>query len=129
MADRTLHQERLSAVFNFRDLGGLPAADGGTIRSGVLFRSDSFHEAPAEDVAYLADEVGIRRVLDLRSESEVEADSAGGLARSARAPATRSRRRRADSGWRRATGSTSTTSPTAWSGCCGRSRTHTASPR
>lgn len=81
MPDRTAHRERLSAVFNFRDLGGLPAADGRTVRCGVLFRSDSFHEAPAADVEYLAGELGIRRVLDLRSETEVDADSAGALAR------------------------------------------------
>jgi len=62
-----------STVVNFRDLGGLPGADGRTVHHGRLYRSDSLHrltDAEGEQLAAL----GIRTVLDLRRPSEVERD-------------------------------------------------------
>ncbi len=53
---------------NFRDLGGLPAADG-SIRSGVLFRSEGPRNFSAEQLASLQ-AMGFRSIVDLRSAKE-----------------------------------------------------------
>lgn len=57
---------------NFRDIGGLPTAGGGQVRSGILFRS----EGPAsffEDHHAELSELGFRSVADLRSTIERDA--------------------------------------------------------
>jgi len=64
----------LRDVHNFRDLGGLETVDGGRTHYGVLFRSDSFHEAGQDDIDHLARTVGIRCIVDLRAAREVDAD-------------------------------------------------------
>lgn len=57
-------------MFNFRDLGGYPAADGRTVRWGRLFRSDSLGKLDGADWdRFLA--LGVRTVIDLRRPSEV----------------------------------------------------------
>lgn len=66
------------AVYNWRDLGGLPAA-GGRVRPGRLFRSDTLQEISATDARRLADEVGLRTVVDLRLPDEVVREGRGGL--------------------------------------------------
>ena len=53
---------------NLRDLGGLRTTEGRVVRSGVLFRSDTLHEADSDDLARL----GLACVVDFRSEAEVE---------------------------------------------------------
>lgn len=65
---------------NLRDLGGLRTAEGRVVRSGVLFRSDTLHEADSDDLARL----GLACVVDFRSEAEVERrpDRLNGLAMS-----------------------------------------------
>ncbi len=55
-------------VFNLRDLGGYAAADGRTVRWRTLFRGDGIHRLLPE--AFV--ELGIRTVLDLRTEAEIE---------------------------------------------------------
>lgn len=60
-----------STMFNFRDLGGLPTMDGGQVRRGVLFRSDDLGRLTLEDKETFA-ALGIRRVIDLRRDFEVE---------------------------------------------------------
>ncbi len=62
-----------STVFNFRDLGGLPTADGRSVRYGQLYRSDSLHRL-TEDEARRFAALGIRTVLDLRRPTEIERD-------------------------------------------------------
>jgi len=62
-----------STVFNFRDLGGYPAADGRTIRWGRVYRSDGLHRLVDTDLAAFA-EVGVRTVLDLRRPDELAND-------------------------------------------------------
>ncbi len=57
-------------IENFRDLGGIPAADGRVTRPGVLFRSATWSAASSQDLARLAG-LGIRTVVDLR-EPEVQ---------------------------------------------------------
>lgn len=62
---------RFSRVFNFRDVGGYPGADGRTVRWRRLFRSDALSALGAEDREPFL-ELGIRTVLDLRRPHEVE---------------------------------------------------------
>ena len=54
---------------NFRDVGGLPTRDGGSIRPGILFRSEGPASFVEEHHAELG-ELGIRAVADLRSALE-----------------------------------------------------------
>jgi protein-tyrosine phosphatase len=64
-------QVEFDGMVNFRDLGGLPA-NGGKIRPGRLFRSDSVAYASAADVARLVEELELATVIDLRGETEIE---------------------------------------------------------
>ena len=59
------------AVFNFRDLGGLPTTDGRTTRAGVLFRSASWNDATPKDMAVLAATMGVKTLIDLRQHDEI----------------------------------------------------------
>ncbi len=68
-----------SAAYNWRDLGGLPTVDGRFTRAGRLFRSDTLQEVDEEDARRLADEIGLRTVVDLRLAAEVETEGRGGL--------------------------------------------------
>lgn len=62
---------------NFRDLGGLPTEDGGRIRPGLLFRSDTLQELTEADVDRLVHGVGLRLVVDLRAPGEVDVEGRG----------------------------------------------------
>jgi protein-tyrosine phosphatase len=57
-------------VYNFRDLGGYPAADGRTVAWGRLYRSDDLAQLSATDLETFA-ALGIRTVIDLRRPNEV----------------------------------------------------------
>ncbi|AOL94585.1 tyrosine-protein phosphatase [Porphyrobacter sp. LM 6] len=57
-------------IHNLRDYGGY-AADGGRVRTGLLFRSGQHMEASETDLA-LIDALDIRTVIDLRGVSERE---------------------------------------------------------
>lgn len=59
----------LSGGYNFRDLGGLPAADGRRTAWGKLFRADGLGSLTDEDLAYLAS-IPIVTVVDFRTERE-----------------------------------------------------------
>lgn len=59
----------VSGAVNFRDVGGLPAGDRRT-RAGVLYRSGNLVAVDDAGARTLRD-LGIRRVIDLRDESEV----------------------------------------------------------
>lgn len=70
-ADDYDRRVKLQTVFNMRDLGGLPTADGGTVRRGLLFRADNLGRLePGDKDAFML--LGIRTVIDLRRASEVE---------------------------------------------------------
>src|SRR5262245_12798744 len=56
---------------NFRDVGGHEVPRG-RVRTGRVFRSDSLAHCTTDDVQHLLDEHGIRTVIDLRREPEVE---------------------------------------------------------
>lgn len=57
-------------VFNVRDLGGLPAADGRTVRRGLVYRADGVHRLDGDDLE-AARLLGLRTVIDLRTDDEV----------------------------------------------------------
>ena len=70
----------LEGLDNIRDVGGLPLRDGGTTRSGVLLRSASLRYCTPADVRHLADDFGLRLVLDLRTRREIDRDGPTPLA-------------------------------------------------
>jgi protein-tyrosine phosphatase len=57
-------------LHNFRDFGGYRAADGGRVRWGRLYRSDSLGKLAGQDTRRFA-ALGIRTVIDLRYPWEV----------------------------------------------------------
>jgi protein-tyrosine phosphatase len=59
----------LSAVPNFRDIGGYSTADGYTVRWEQVYRASAFDNLNEEDSAIL-DEMGIKLVCDLRTAGE-----------------------------------------------------------
>jgi protein-tyrosine phosphatase len=59
------------ACFNFRDLGGYETVGGHRVRWGSVFRSDSLHRLTDADLE-MADELGLRTIIDLRSTAEVD---------------------------------------------------------
>ena len=56
---------------NFRDLGGIPAADGKRVRYGMLYRSGYLCKISEKKAEYLRDRKGVQTVIDLRSPSEL----------------------------------------------------------
>jgi protein tyrosine/serine phosphatase len=60
----------LGGVYNVRDLGGYPGADGRLVRAGMLFRASSLHRLTDEE-AWRA--FGAASVIDLRYQTEVDA--------------------------------------------------------
>ncbi len=61
----------LEGCCNFRDLGGYPTADGQRTRWRRLFRADGLAQLSEADLEVLG-ELGVRNVIDLRTELEVE---------------------------------------------------------
>ncbi len=59
----------LEGQHNFRDLGGLPAAKGSVIRTGVLFRSGDLSAITDQDIALL-EHLSLATIIDFRSERE-----------------------------------------------------------
>ncbi|MGO2111206.1 MAG: tyrosine-protein phosphatase, partial [Pseudoclavibacter sp.] len=62
---------------NLRDLGGVAVADG-VLRTGVAFRSDDVSTVPAAQAAELY-ELGVRSLIDLRSDAEASHTGRGPL--------------------------------------------------
>ncbi|MFD4727121.1 tyrosine-protein phosphatase [Streptomyces seoulensis] len=62
-------EPELSAVRNFRDVGGLPTVDGRKVRHGVLFRSGHLAHATEEDAAFLSS-LGLHTVFDFRNSAD-----------------------------------------------------------
>ncbi|MCW2524660.1 MAG: protein tyrosine/serine phosphatase [Frankiales bacterium] len=69
----------LSGGANARDLGGLPTVDGRLTRSGALIRSANLQHLTADDQRHLLVDLGVRRVVDLRSDVEVAREGPGPL--------------------------------------------------
>jgi protein-tyrosine phosphatase len=71
----------LDGAANARDLGGLPTEAGGETAPGRLLRSDNLQGLTPGDVRLLVDDVGLRTVVDLRTDVEVELEGPGPLTR------------------------------------------------
>ena len=71
--------ETASAPANYRDLGGVRVA-AGTVRDGLLFRSDDLATAPAGFVRTACERDGIGHVIDLRSGAEAARTGRGPFA-------------------------------------------------
>ena len=69
----------LEGCLNFRDLGGYPTADGGTLAWRRIYRSDGLHRLTKADVVRIRDELGVTDLIDLRSSAELAADGRGPL--------------------------------------------------
>lgn len=59
----------VEGIHNFRDYGGWPTEHGGTVRTGLLWRSGQHVEATDADLVAIA-ALGIRTVVDLRGNAE-----------------------------------------------------------
>jgi hypothetical protein len=68
-----------ASAYNFRDIGGLPTAGGGTLKSGLLYRSATPQFMTSADVEHLVDSAGVSLVVDLRFTHEVDAEGSGYL--------------------------------------------------
>ncbi len=64
----------LDGAVNVRDVGGLPAADGGETVPGRLLRADNLQELSPADVSRLVRDIGVTTVIDLRSAAELAAE-------------------------------------------------------
>jgi len=64
---------RLKGAFNVRDLGGYATAAGGMTRWRSFLRADALHQLSADDIDLLL-QLGLRTVIDLRSDSEITRD-------------------------------------------------------
>jgi protein-tyrosine phosphatase len=71
----------LDGAVNVRDLGGLATTDGGAVRTGRLLRSDNLQGLTSGDVDLLVSQIGVRHVIDLRSDTELELEGPGPLTR------------------------------------------------
>jgi protein tyrosine/serine phosphatase len=71
----------LGNALNLRDLGGLPCAGGGRVRSRVLLRGGSLSHLTSEDAGVLVAHHGVDTVLDLRTAAEIGMERPSALAR------------------------------------------------
>jgi protein tyrosine/serine phosphatase len=67
-----MHLLPLEKGINFRDMGGLPTKSGAKIKTGVLLRSGMLSELSINDCQFLANDIGLRSILDYRDQSEIE---------------------------------------------------------
>lgn len=69
MSFETDRHVALQGALNFRDVGGLVAANGQRVRRGLLFRADSLAELTDADLVAV-ERLGLRTVVDLRTTRE-----------------------------------------------------------
>jgi protein-tyrosine phosphatase len=81
MSDGTANWVELEGGANARDVGGIPTDSGGQIRFGALIRSANLQHLTAQDISRLVTDVGVRRIVDLRTDVEVEAEGPGPMTR------------------------------------------------
>lgn len=61
-------------VFNLRDLGGPVGSAGTLLNPGLVFRADGIHRTDAEGADRILATTGVRQVIDLRTEKELQSD-------------------------------------------------------
>ncbi|NQY91925.1 MAG: tyrosine-protein phosphatase [Deltaproteobacteria bacterium] len=66
----------LDGAFNFRDIGGYSTASGQSVRRSIVYRADTLHRLSDSDARVL-EGLGIARVVDLRSDLELQRDGVG----------------------------------------------------
>jgi protein-tyrosine phosphatase len=66
-------------IRNLRDVGGCETTGGKVVRRGLVFRSAAFTCDPLSGNQQALEELGVRRILDLRTVSEVEESPAPDL--------------------------------------------------
>lgn len=69
---KMLDRDRITGfdgVYNFRDIGGLPARDNRFMKKGLLFRSDSLHVLSTRDMEKI-ETLKIKTIIDLRTPNE-----------------------------------------------------------
>lgn len=59
-------------LVNFRDLGGPASRHGGSVRTGRVFRAGLFSFVGADESRHLVDELGVRTIVDLRMQHEID---------------------------------------------------------
>lgn len=69
----------LEGAVNARDAGGLPLVGGGAVAPGRLLRADNLQDLTRADVRRLVSDLGLRAVIDLRTENEVAMEGPGPL--------------------------------------------------
>ncbi len=69
----------LDGPANFRDIGGYETHHGRLVRTGRVFRSDSLSFMSDADVVHVTEVIGLRTVIDLRANPEVEKFTHGPL--------------------------------------------------
>ena len=74
----------LDGAANVRDLGGLPTGNGQRTRPGKLIRSDNLQDLTEQDIHELVERWHVKRVVDLRTQLEVDNDGPGPLTRDPR---------------------------------------------
>ena len=77
-SDYSKRHHPFEGCFNFRDVGGYPAADGRTVSWGRYFRTGRQDRMTPEDLETLAP-LGIKTQIDLRKPSEVSDQGRGPL--------------------------------------------------
>jgi len=71
MIQALFDKHSLEGAPNFRDLGGLPAADGRHIKPARLLRCGHLHDITAADGEKLVNDYGLKTVIDLRTTNEM----------------------------------------------------------
>ena len=72
----------IEGAYNVRDIGGYETTDGRTTRWGMFFRADNVSTLPQESQDTLTSTCGVRTVIDLRRQDEIERQADNVLSRS-----------------------------------------------
>jgi protein-tyrosine phosphatase len=70
----------LEGCHNFRDLGGYTSSDGRRVRRGLVYRAAALHGLTEGDRRRVREELGVRAIIDLRTEHEVSVEGPGDVA-------------------------------------------------
>ncbi|GAF41054.1 tyrosine/serine phosphatase [Agrilactobacillus composti DSM 18527 = JCM 14202] len=60
----------MEKITNLRSMGGYQNDQGQTVKAGLLYRSGQLFELTAKQQQYLANDLGIKRIVDMRSADE-----------------------------------------------------------